>query len=291
MECIGRYVRDLLWTVNSPALVRIPFAVESEQPPVDVEETLHASQIDAVHLAHVIHRPDEYRVGRYFERLVVYWVQFIRACEIVAHGLPIREGKRTVGEIDLVFRDELGHLTHWEIAVKFYLQVNTGQPPAIDYVGPNANDTLARKTTRLRDHQLPLSRQVFPEVVTRHAFVKGRIFYHWSSDCPESATNLLSPAHLVGKWLRANEVEEFLSENPLNYRVLRKPFWLAEEHQLCSEGSSVNASEMEATLREHFSRGGRPILLSGFPASSDTVGSVPIDECVRIFVVPDDWPS
>ena len=274
-----QFVRDLIWVVNSPFLMDLTSQESVPKRPLKVND-IDRERL-RIHLAS--HR--EQRVGRYFERLIVYWICSIRRCEIVAHSLQLRDGKRTIGELDLLFRDEQGRLNHWELACKFYLQVDVGDAPKTDYIGPNANDTLRKKATRLLEHQLPLGGRFFPEIDVCEAFVKGRIFYHWQTGFKASLPDELAPDHLEGRWLRTREVPELLRTRRLRYRILQKPFWLAEEFAAPSDDDLLNSDEAAQFLGYHFSHHQTPILLSGFPDSTS-----PICESERWFVVPSHWP-
>jgi len=110
MQEIERFVRDLIWVINSPLLMDL---TSQESVPTRL---LEVSDIDGEHLAVHLSSHPEQRVGRYVEQLIVYWISVIRRCEVVAHALQMRDGKRTVGEIDLLFHDEQGRLNHWEVA-------------------------------------------------------------------------------------------------------------------------------------------------------------------------------
>ena len=279
MQETERFVRDLVWTVNSPSLMGL---TSQESVPT---RRLKVSDIDGEHLRIHLTSRREQSVGRYFERLIVYWIRSIRRCEIVAHSLQLRDGKRTVGEIDLLFRDEQGRLNHWEVACKFYLQVDASNVPITDYIGPNANDTLFKKATRLLKHQLPLGVRYFPEIEVREAFVKGRIFYHWQTGSKVSLPVELATDHLEGKWLRTREVPELLRNSRLRYRILRKPFWLAEEFADPSDDDILTTHETTQVLQNHFSSHHTPVLLSGFRDSTS-----PVRESERWFVVPNQWP-
>ncbi len=278
-----RFVRDLVWVVNSPLLMDL-----TSQDSVPTRR-LEVSDIDGEHLrVHLNSRPEQ-RVGRYFEQLIAYWISSIRRCEVVAHSLQLRDGKRTVGEIDLLFRDEQGRLNHWEVACKFYLQVDVGHVPIADYIGPNANDTLSQKATRLLKHQLPLGVRYFPEIEIREAFVKGRIFYHWQTGSKVSLPAELATDHLTGKWLRTREVPELLRDRGLRYRILRKPYWLAEEYADPSDDDILTTDETRQVLQNHFSSHHTPILLSEFRDSALNVRESE-HESERWFIVPNQWP-
>ena len=279
MQETERFVRDLVWAVNSPSLMDL---TSQESVP---SRPLKASDVDREHLRSYLTLHFEQRVGRYFEFLILYWIRSIRRCEIVAHSLQLRDGKQTVGEIDLLFRDEQGRLTHWEVACKFYLQLDGRDASATDYIGPNANDTLCKKATRLIEHQLPLGSRYFPEIEMQEAFVKGRIFYHWQTRANVSSPVELATDHLEGRWLRTREVPELLRTNRLRYRILRKPFWLAEEFADPSDDDILTTDEAAQVFQNHFRSRQSPILISGFRDST-----LPVRESERWFIVPDQWP-
>lgn len=279
MQETERFVRDLVWAVNSPPLMDL-----TSQESV-AARSLSESEVDREHLNTYLAEHREQRVGRYFEQLMVYWIRFIRRCEIVAQSLQLCEGRRTVGEIDLLFRDEQGRLNHWELACKFYLQVDIGDVPVTDYIGPNANDTLRKKATRLVEHQLPLGGRYFPDIEVREAFVKGRIFYHWQTGRKESLPAELATDHLDGGWIWVREVPDLLRTRDLRYRILRKPFWLAEEFADPSDDDLLNTDEASQFLDNHFRSRHTPILISGFPNAAS-----PVCESERWFVVPNQWP-
>ena len=96
---------DLCWAVNSPSLVN--GADVAPTPGIAVDE------IDQEHLASFLsEQKPGHQVGRYFEQLIHYWLRHIREVEVVATGLPLKDGKITVGEIDFLFRDEFDTLVH-----------------------------------------------------------------------------------------------------------------------------------------------------------------------------------
>ena len=115
-----------MWVANSPSLLAFsgkmtstgthhePFSVASDQP------SLTQSEIDAGHLQGFLAKNPHSTVGRYFESLVYYWIKYVRGLEILVCNEQIKRSGRTVGEIDLVFRDEKDRLVHWETAVKFF---------------------------------------------------------------------------------------------------------------------------------------------------------------------------
>ncbi|HBE68707.1 MAG TPA: hypothetical protein DDW52_11230 [Planctomycetaceae bacterium] len=280
MQSLARPVRDLLWAVNSPLLIRL--TSQASVPSC----RLTPSDIDSDHLRGYLSSYDERRVGRYFERLIVYWIQYICGYEIVAHSRQVIDGNRTVGEVDLLFRDSFGHVNHWEMACKFYLRFDSKDTRTAKYIGPDSRDTLDRKTRRILEHQLPLGTRYFSGVDAQDAVVKGRIFYHWRNSARVSAPVELAPDHLRGKWLWARELPEWLGSSRLWYRVMRKPYWLSDEVANSSGDDILPVEEALELLSNHFRNDGRPTLVCGF--RDDSARAVELD---RWFIVPDGWPN
>ena len=176
------FVRDLLWVANSPSLLDVSgeitptgthnelFGVACNQP------SLNQSEIDADHLQDFCARNPHSTVGRYFESLVYYWIKYIRGLEVLVCNKQIKRAGRTIGEIDLVFRDEQDRLVHWETAVKFFLYFPHPHSFSSDYVGPNTRDNLDRKIHHLFGHQLKQSLDGPIKTDVQEAFVRGCIF-------------------------------------------------------------------------------------------------------------------
>ena len=263
--------QDLLWVVNSSSLLTNP----PNHAPIEL------TQVDPCHLAAFLHDFQGHRVGRYFERLIYYWLHHIRDLEIVINSKQIvSEGGKTLGEIDFVFRDEANQLVHWETAVKFYLHLPRENHTGSHFIGPNAADTFERKTRRLFEHQLSISRHLDVAIAKKEPFVKGMIFYHPSESADCQLPERLAVNHVKGQWVRSNELT-LLSQMGAEFRVMRKPFWLSDH--AADDDSFVSAELQIIQLREHFRQSDRPVLLSG---SCDNQ-----DGNQRVFVVSERWPK
>ncbi|MDC0259348.1 DUF1853 family protein [Verrucomicrobiales bacterium] len=263
--------RDLDWVLRTPFLLKGQPSISPPAPGSAIFES------DAF-LEFFVAAPRSHRVGYYFESLVHFWLKEIRGVEIVEHNLQIQDGKRTVGELDFVFRDENGELNHWEVAIKFYLHAATENYSGSHFVGPNARDTLERKHARFIDHQLPLGKATIPEIAHQATFVKGQIFYH-PTDRDPVISPLLAENHQRGFWFRQSETD--LLENfqgAESFRILQKPSWLSG-----SSAAAVNYASISDWLKTHFTESDHPVLLSALD-STET-------ETARIFVVNDRWPA
>lgn len=239
-------------------------------PPMTMES------VDQEHLATFLREQQPgYRVGRYFEQLIHYWLRHIREVEVIATGLQLKEGKVTVGEIDFLYRDESNTLVHCEASVKFFL-CTPGSTPS-EFPGPNARDNFEAKSTKLFEKQLPASVGRVEGIGARHGLVKGMIFYRDGE--PDVATpRRLAADHQRGRWLRANEASALQAADGL-FSIAAKPHWLAPQ----LDAQLLAPDAMVAHLTDHFLGAAHPVMVS--ERSHDGT------EVDRWFVVPEQWPD
>jgi len=259
---------DLLWVLRSPSLV----TGDESIGPVEVDE----SDIDSDALdAFVAERPG-HRVGRYFETLVHFWLEYVRKVEVVGVGVQIRDGKDTVGEIDFLFRDEDGRLNHCEAAVKFFLHHPNEE--GSHFPGPNATDSFERKADRLFGHQLQISQERYPEVEVRKAFVRGQIFYHAGIPAPDTLPARMAADHLRGVWCRQSELDVLAAYENATGCIVLKPHWLAP----VANAPRFAMPELASQLTTHFTQSNNPVMVDIMD------GSIEIE---RLFVTSDLWPA
>mgnify|MGYP001177832225 CR=1 FL=1 len=284
MISVEQAAEDLIWAINSPSLISHVF-LQSEQKGelYDEVQLVDAGDISREHFWEFIKPVKDRRVGRYFERLMLYWLVHVRHVDLVAHGLQVRDGGQTLGEIDFLFVDEQRLLNHWEVAIKFYLYDPDHITNGSHHLGPNASDNFEAKTKRMFEHQLLQSQRDFPEVAVRRGFVKGRIFYPLEMTGRPTAPAKLAEDHLTGWWIRESELARLQRPN-CTYRVREKPHWL--DGGPASLGKLETPIEFVRQLREHFDTQGYPVFVSQFQLSDNEMR-----ESSCGFVVPDSWPN
>jgi len=261
--------RDLLWVVNSQ-----PFCEGSLTAP---NIALQATDIDADALVHFMQSRGEHRVGRHFEHLLHYWLAEIRHVNLVGQGLQVRDGKRTIGEVDFLYRDERNVLVHCEASVKFFL--HHPRPGTSHFPGPNASDNYERKMTKLFDQQLALSANHFPDVQERHGLVRGTVFYHPDVPAPSVLPERMPANHTRGMWLRQTELARLPDSGCVAGQIAHKPHWLASagaEH-------AVAVDELIGQIDTHFQAKDHPLMVCLFREDRS--------EAERLFVVPARWPQ
>ncbi|WP_160168196.1 DUF1853 family protein [Rhodopirellula sallentina] len=274
----AQLLRDLLWTVNSPSLI-------VEPDPTGTRRTLTSEEVDVSHLVNFFATGPPRKVGYYFERLVLYWLVHIRHVDLIAHTLQIHSHKKTVGEIDYLFRDEQGATVHLEAAVKFYLHQSEHSIDGSHFIGPNVRDTFERKMQRIYEHQLPLSIEYFPEVDIRAAIVKGRIFYEGDRTNAVELPPRMSASHLKGGIARVGMIDSIDCADLVRYQIRRKPWWLSDSLAHPEEDSLLTGKQLSSYIAEHFCELETPVLVSRLHLQYNQYA-----EHDRFFVIPDRWP-
>ena len=129
--------RDLHWLLNSPSLVEelagYGAAEFSAEQLAEIHEWMRSVTPDR--LSADLHTQFR-RLGLYAEALLRTALEHTPACQLLLQHFPIQEdlanntkGKRTIGELDYVWRDTLsGEVHHWELAVKLYLYIPPNFP-------------------------------------------------------------------------------------------------------------------------------------------------------------------
>lgn len=293
-------VRDLAWVLLSPPMLsttpwpqRHPLnASPWARMPGTLADWL--TQLDRDHstLLDWLAQSSVRRLGLYYERLWQFALRAAPGIELLAANLPIRQAGHTLGELDLLLRDEEG-VHHLELAIKLYLgpEQASGEHPA-HWLGPGSHDRLDIKLDHLGHHQLPLSArgEARPalaelELVDAQAalWIGGYLFYPWPKHCaPPQGAN---PHHLQGRWLHRRDWPSFLTHSADGcWQPLPRQAWLAQARLAHRELWSTaqlhewfNALEPNANAQllirlEHGTQG-------------DWV------EAERLFLVSDDWPQ
>ena len=274
-------VRELAWTLLSPPLI--------ETAACSIRHPLHASdwvarpdaladwllqldtQPDAL-LAFLQQQPIR-RLGHYYESLWQFALQAAPGVELLAHNLPIREGNQTLGELDLLVRDQEG-VHHVELAVKFYLGVAEADG-AVRWWGPNPRDRLDLKLAHLCRHQLPLSghpaaRELLPEGPVQASFwMGGWLFDRYGVEPPASRCLAGHPA--AGRWQPAQGWSPDAGEEWIEVPRLS---WLAPLRRSGRPAALLEPAELN-----------QPRLLARLQEQAD--GSW--HEAQRLFLLPNDW--
>jgi hypothetical protein len=235
-------VRDLAWALLSPPLLaqtpwpqRHPLTASRwSQHPGELADWLLNLDADSQALTHWLSQKSVRRLGLYYERLWQFALHAAPDIEVLAANLAIRQQGHTLGELDMLLRDEQG-VHHLELAIKLYLgrQHADGKDLAA-WLGPGSHDRLDIKLAHLGQHQLPLSTRMEAQQALDERniaqpqaalWLAGYLFYPWQQ--PYNAPHGSDPTHLRGRWLHRTDWPSFAAHNPGHWQPLARQAWLA----------------------------------------------------------------
>ncbi len=177
--------------------------------------------------------PDNLLLGKRVERFVIEELRQNSNIEIVLENVQVQDGKITIGEIDCILKQDDIPI-HVEIIYKFYLyDLAVGSTEIEHWIGPNRNDTLLKKLTKLKDKQLPLIQNehaitvlnrynLLAEDLLQRVFFKAQLFtpYKVAIDL-----KLLNQDCLKGFYIHVSEIQQF---SDCTFYIPRKIDWLLE---------------------------------------------------------------
>ena len=281
-------VRDLAWAGFGPAL----FANGRLRGPVLPyrgywEDHLRVLDQDPAPLADFIARSArDGRLGLYYETLWHYLLSNDPEIEFIAHNLPVRDGKRTIGEFDCLYwsQREQQHI-HLELAVKFYL----GVPDRGIWLGPGQKDRLDLKLARLEDHQArlshhPCAQALLADIGIKHCEsridLKGYLF---QPEAGMPAPEDYDQRNRMFNWYPLSRFGELAARaaNGLAWQEIPRRNWLSSYH--CDDPARRSSAMQLECLHQRLTNHCRPVLL----AACDARGV----EMQRCFVTPDAWPD
>lgn len=96
-------------------------------------------------------------LGKRVEYFFEHYLNLSNRYEVLKKNIQIIKNKNTLGELDfIVFDKKENYFKHVELIYKYYFYDARLEKELDRYIGPNKNDTLVRKLTKLKDKQLPL---------------------------------------------------------------------------------------------------------------------------------------
>lgn len=242
-------VRELAWCVCGPDLMRSPGNIDNAHDNQHAIETLLQLEKNPEPLLAWFEGFPHRRLGFLFEHYwQFWWLQHNPLQREYVFNHVINGENRTLGEVDaLSWQADEAALTHYELAVKFYLGVhNDGGmdlPTSLpdDWYGPNTQDKLSKKWHHVEAHQLGRHdyhslglpdhwhwQQLNTQLITR-----GRLFYPLTD--PHFVVpfaDLLNPQHEKGFWLHQSDIprlkdrEKPTDFTPLNNNGITDQCWL-----------------------------------------------------------------
>jgi hypothetical protein len=293
-------VRDLAWTLLSPPLLsdtpapqRYPLAASRwAERPDELADWLRLLDKQPAVLETWLAQRSIKRLGLYYERLWQFALCQAPDVDLLVANLPIRQEGKTLGELDLVVRDDEG-VHHLELAVKFYLGLGDDCSPHDRWLGPGSHDRLDIKLQRLTEHQLKLSstppaRALLSELtccdISSALWLGGYLFQpvHQRGGISPAGAN---PEHHCGSWLRHSDWPEFAGKKPnAHWQPLARQAWLAPA-RLQSEAIWEKEAFKKWIVDVEGIRQAKLLVRLDVDAEGNWL------EQERLFLVPDPWPG
>jgi hypothetical protein len=293
-------VRDLAWVISSPGLLDATHPAYQGHVVDDLwcegqlracAAWLTALNLSPAPLHDFIRTRPTRRLGHYFETLITFWLTRTPETQLIATNLQVQDEQRTSGEYDFLFRDARGMVHHWEVAIKFYLQV---EPRSVQhaFIGPGTRDRLDLKLNKVFQQQLLLShtaagQRALPQGIRpdeTQAFIKGYLFYHAATTDTQSISGV-SATHLSGWWVRHALEKLPKSTAESRWALLPRLRWLAPAY-LADEETLMTYQALNKQLDRHFSANADAVLV--FEMLRSPAGGWA--EISRGFVVCSSWP-
>ena len=174
------------------------------------------------------------RLGMRVERFVSHLLKQDPSIKLLAENIQIQNGKTTLGEMDcLLIKDE--QPIHLEIVYKFYLYDTTIGSSELDHwTGPNRNDNLVKKLTKLKEKQLPLlykpqaktlleKYNLKSEQCNQQVYFKAQLFVPYQLE--KTTFNFVNEDCIVGFYINYKKLDQF---NNCKFYIPSKANWLQE---------------------------------------------------------------
>lgn len=208
------------------------------------------------------------RLGKLVEQFVFFELNEFEEILILKENVQIQnENNRTIGEIDcLILFDNNPY--HIEIVYKFYLYDDSvGNSPLEHWIGPNRNDSLLKKLTKLKDKQLPLLYKPQTDALLQDLnLVKRKILqkvlFKAQLFIPHGGTfntTFLNNNCVVGFYIQFLEIEQFSN---CKFIILKKPDWLIKPN---THVSWLDFTDFKSRVSEFIKVQSSPLCWIKFP--------------------------
>jgi len=252
----------------------------------DVEERLLLLDSNPTLLISAVSACKSHFLGSYFETLFSFAIENLSSLTVLLEHFQIENEGKTLGEVDMLVETPEGELHQFEIAIKFYLERPDLYPH--DWIGPNKNDSLLKKVTRARDHQLSILQTEAGLAAIEHVaknrvpksnlLISGRLY-----SALKNQQNIISwlAQNELGGWIRESDFTLLMSHFS-HFYVLEKPHWMAFPE--ISDKFILFSSQSAYNLVGKFLHDDRPKHVFLYHALTEYKS---INRSV--FVVPDSW--
>lgn len=180
------------------------------------------------------------RLGHQMEQLFKQLIDYGTAYEVLLHNLPVKKGKRTVGEIDFILKNTQSEaLLHIELTYKFYIINPEISEPIHQLMGPNKRDMFFTKMEKIKNKQFELlhskegvkvlyNNDININDVIHKACYKAQLFAPYRSN--QVHIRPLNTNCISGYWMRF-ELFQTSAFKGYQFYIPNKLQWVIEPHK------------------------------------------------------------
>jgi len=184
--------------------------------------------------------PDRIRLGHQMEHVFKQLVAHSPDYEILLHNLSVKDGNRTLGEIDFVLRNvQTAQLIHIELTYKFYIINPEISEPIHQLMGPNRRDMFFTKMEKIKNDQFQLlhteegvkalhNNNIDATKVSHKTCYKAQLFEPYGGN--QVAIRPLNTACFKGYWLRFADFKT-ADFKTYTFYIPFKSQWVIEPHE------------------------------------------------------------
>lgn len=159
--------------------------------------------------------PKNIRLGHQMEYVFKQLIDYAAEYEVVLYNLPVKNGNRTIGEIDFIVKEVVAEkLIHVELTYKFYIIDPQISEPVHRLMGPNKRDMFYTKMEKIKNAQFELLHSKMGDTalsnhgldhhsLEHQACYKAQLFTPFAVSMP--SIRPLNKACLAGYWLRFDD--------------------------------------------------------------------------------------
>lgn len=183
--------------------------------------------------------PSKIRLGHQMEYVFKQLIDFCKDYEVLLHNLAVKNGKRTIGEIDFILKNrQTSELLHIELTYKFYVIDPSMSEPTQQLMGPNRRDMFFTKMEKIKNDQFELlhskagtqallEHHINPAKIKHQACYKAQLFVPY--ECNTINIKPLNSHCISGRWMR---FDDFRTDHfkEFHYYIPFKSEWVIEPH-------------------------------------------------------------
>ncbi len=204
--------------------------------------------------------PNNLRLGHQMEYVFKQLIEYSEDYKLVLYNLPIRDEKRTLGEIDFILKNKkTNQFIHVELTYKFYLLDPEIPDPIHSLIGPNRRDRFFDKMEKIKNEQFSLLHSTaginaLADHKIDHLKIKHQCCFKAQVFVPYHQKNrnlgVLNKAVMAGYWLRLKDfiTTDFIKDQ---FYIPRKSDWvIAPQEQVSWKSHNEILLEIQSKLKE-----------------------------------------